>query len=120
MDLDADCLTIGQLREISKLVGGKVKATRKVRPRDVVVRSGQSGVWIGKLVGQRGDTVDLVDACKIWSWQGANTTSDIALTGVAKGAKVAPPVTVTVFGCCEIVDATAEAMVILRGRGWGT
>lgn len=120
MDLDINSLTIGQLREISKLVGRTTRATRKVRQRHVVVRSGQSGVWIGQLVGQRGDTVDLTEARKIWSWQGANTTSDIALTGVTKGAKVAPPVTVTVAGCCEIVDATTEAVASLRSRGWGT
>lgn len=85
----------------------------------VVVRSNMSGVWIGALAGLNGDSVTLTDARKIWSWQGANTTSHLALTGPGKGSRIAPPVTVAVFGVCEVITATEEARAAAElYEGW--
>ena len=86
----------------------------------MVVRSGQSGVWLGLLVRRSRDVVHLTDARKLWNWLGANTTADIATTGVAKGLKVGPPVSALVYGCCEVIDATPSAVAAVEARGWGT
>jgi hypothetical protein len=119
--IDIETLTLKEIRQIAALAcPPKAKRIEDCEPRPVVVRSSQSGVWFGNLVSRHGKSVRLTNARKIWSWQGANTTSDIALAGVGKGSKVAPPVTVTVTECHEILDATAVAAATIEARSWGT
>jgi hypothetical protein len=86
----------------------------------VIVRSGQSGVWCGVLVSREGDTVKLDQARKIWRWRGANTTSDIARTGISKDySRVAPPVDgAIILGVCEVLPATADAAASVAACGW--
>jgi hypothetical protein len=86
----------------------------------VIVRSGQSGVWCGQLVSREGDIVTLNAARKIWRWRGANTTSDIARTGIEQSySRVAPPVDgAIVLGVCEVLPATADAVASVAKCGW--
>jgi hypothetical protein len=79
----------------------------------VVIRSAQSGAWLGTLVERDGDAVELTDARRLWYWDGAATLSQLALEGVTrpKTCKFPPEVAhVTLLGVCEIIDATAEAV----------
>ena len=96
-------------------------ATKKKQTRYVLVRSGQSGVWIGKYVSQNGDSVTLKDGLKIWRWKGANTTSELAKNGVNKDgfSRVAESSDVTVFGCCELHESNESAYNAARSAGWG-
>ena len=118
--IDIDSLIVGQLKQIQALVGGGREKVAAEPSRPVVVRSGQSGVWMGTLVRRVRDAVHLTNARKIWQWSGANTTSDIATLGVSKGSKVGPPVTTIVYGVCEVIDATSAAVAAVEARGWGT
>lgn len=96
-------------------------ATKKNKSvRYVLVRSGQSGVWLAKFVSQKGDAVVLKDALKIWRWKGANTTSELAKTGTkADGySRVATPTDVTVLGCCEIHESNEAAYESTKSTGW--
>lgn len=87
--------------------------------RIVLIRSGQSGVWMGQLVERNGDSVTLTEARKIWRWRGANTTSELALRGPSKEfSRVAEPVTVTVSGVCEQIEATPAAWEAVNACGW--
>lgn len=94
-------------------------ASKKIRY--VLVRSGQSGVWIGKYVSQKSDSVTLKDGLKIWRWKGANTTSELAKKGASKDgySRVAEPSDVTVFGCCELHESNVGAYNSSLGAGWG-
>jgi hypothetical protein len=96
-------------------------ATKKKSVRYVLVRSGQSGVWIGKFVSQKGDSITLKDGLKIWRWKGANTTSELAKHGCCKDgySRVAEPSNVTVFGCCELHESNVAAYICCLGAGWG-
>jgi hypothetical protein len=79
----------------------------------VVIRSAQSGAWLGTLVERDADTVELADARRLWYWDGAATLSQLALEGVARprSCKFPPEVAhVIVLGVCEIIDATDEAV----------
>ena len=76
--------------------------------RLVVVRASVSGVWFGRLIRQEGPDVVLVEARRCWSWTGAGSCSSLALYGPS-GGKIAPPVSVQVFGACEVIDATTDA-----------
>lgn len=95
------------------------KTTKKTRY--VLVRSGQSGVWIGEYVSQKGDAVTLKKALKIWRWKGANTTSELAATGTKPDgySRVAQPSDLTVFGCCELHESNSNAYDSTSGTGWG-
>jgi hypothetical protein len=86
----------------------------------VIVRSGQSGVWCGKLVKRKGSTVTLDDARKIWRWRGANTTSDIARTGIDEDySRVAAAVDgAVILGVCEVLPATSDAVARIAKTGW--
>ena len=96
-------------------------ATKKKTVRYVLVRSGQSGVWIGKYVSQKGDSITLKDGLKIWRWGGSNTTSELAKNGCTKDgfSRVAEPSDVTVFGCCELHESNEAAYNNSKGAGWG-
>lgn len=77
----------------------------------VVARSSQSGVWIGRETGRQildsGIVVELEGALRIWSWDGALSCSAIAASGIS-GGKVDVPVTVTVHGCCEVIESSEQ------------
>lgn len=90
--------------------------------RYVLVRSGQSGVWLGKFVSQKGDIVTLKDGLKIWRWRGANTTSELATNGTKNDgySRVAQKSDVTVFGCCELHESNEGAYNSTSNTGWGT
>lgn len=76
----------------------------------VVVRSSQSGVWLGDLVSSDGDTVVLRDARRAWSWQGAASCSGLAVRGPSGGKICEPVPSATIIGACEILDASDEAV----------
>jgi hypothetical protein len=84
-----------------------------------VVRSRDSGVWMGVFVDQKGDQVTLTQARKIWRWRGANTTSELALRGCAPDwSRVAEPVDATIIGVCEIVSSNEEAFAAVNRCRW--
>lgn len=77
----------------------------------VVVRSGQSGVWCGRLAWRKGSTVALIDARRAWSWAGALSCSELAVHGPGVGSRICGAVSgeSVIMGCCEILPATAAA-----------
>jgi hypothetical protein len=94
-------------------------ATKKNTERIVVLRSRDSGVWIGVFVSQSGRDVTLSQGRKIWRWRGANTTSELALRGCSKEySRVAEPVNVTVNDCCEILESNPVALKAVSECGW--
>ena len=83
----------------------------------VVIRSAQSGAWMGKLTNKVGDEVTLADARRLWYWDGAASLSQLALDGVSKPNTCKFPgavPTVTVLGVCEIIPATAKAVASVQ------
>ena len=87
----------------------------------VLVRTESAGVHFGALVGRTGGTVLLGGARRIWSWGGANTLSEISLTGLDKTSKVSEKVAeILLLGAIEILPVTDAAMRVIDSRGWGT
>lgn len=92
---------------------------KKIEKRIVLLRSRDSGVWMGEFVSQSGQDVTLTKARKIWRWRGAKTTSELALRGCVKEySRVAEAVDVTVINCCEIIDSNADAFAAVNGCVW--
>jgi hypothetical protein len=91
------------------------KARKTGPPTRVVVRGSECGVWMGTLVQVTTErTVVLSDARRAWSWTGATECAGLAVRGPG-GGKITPSVqTVTLFGVCEVLEATPAAV-----EAWG-
>jgi hypothetical protein len=86
----------------------------------VLIRTYSAGVHFGYLVERNGKEVQLADARRIWSWQGANTLHEIATGGVGKGSKVSVTVgSITLLEAIEIIPCTPAAVKVLEAAEWG-
>jgi len=87
--------------------------------KPVIVRTYSAGVHFGYLARRDGKEVDLVKSRRIWSWQGANTLSEIATKGLdTKRSRVATPVTITLTEAIEIIDCTDEGVQSIEAAAW--
>lgn len=85
----------------------------------VLVRTYSAGVHFGTLISRNGREVQLTDARRIWSWNGANTLNEIATAGVGRGSRVSRPVSsIVLTEAIELIDCTAEAIKNLENVGW--
>lgn len=130
-DFDINDYTLGQLRDIRATIDAAVHSppaaaliTLSDAPglapgrigKVVLVRSRGSGVWIGRLVSRMttaaGHSVQLADARRLWSWQGAGECSSLALTGPTDGkiGPMAAPIVHEVLEEHEVTTAAAAAV----------
>ena len=78
-------LTIGQVREISSLIGaGSLQNTssglNRMIGKKVIVRTYSAGVWFGLLAEKSGSEVIIESARRMWRWQ---TKESVSLSSVA-------------------------------------
>lgn len=99
-------------------------ATKKnnVKNQIFLVRSGQSGVWIGEatMIDLKNGVVTFKNGLKIWRWRGPRTTSELAAQGCDSNdfTRVAEPSNVTVLGCHEIHESNRSALERVAKCGW--
>lgn len=85
----------------------------------VLVRTYSAGVHFGYLARRDGKEVDLVKSRRIWSWQGANTLSEIATLGLdSKRSRIAVPVSITLTEAIEIIDCTDAGIQAIEAAEW--
>lgn len=78
----------------------------------VVVRTYSAGVFAGNLEARDGSEVVLVNARRLWYWDGAASLSQIALLGVSKPKSCKFSVAVTrelLLNAIEILETTPAA-----------
>ena len=83
----------------------------------VVVRTYSAGVHIGYLKARSGKGVTLISSRRIWSWQGANTLTDIALIGTTAPEKCKITARLPIIyltEAIEIIPTTKEAFDCLE------
>ena len=86
----------------------------------VLVRTYSAGVHVGRMQARDGREVVLSDARRIWSWVGANTLSEIAVSGLSRGSRVSEQVpTILVLEAIEIIPVSALAAQRIDDCGWG-
>jgi len=120
--MDIDNLTIGQIRELSKLfaTNGAEPSPSFVSPhvgKYVIVRSRDSGVQCGVLMNHSGNQVVLNDARRLWSWKAKknHTLSAVAIFGIHECSKLSPGLDgFHVIGVCEILPCTQESSISLQ------
>lgn len=87
--------------------------------KPVLIRTYSAGVHFGYLVLREGKEVSLERSRRIWSWQGANTLSEIATSGLdSKRSRVGVPVTITLTEAIEIIDCTPDGVKSIEAAEW--
>lgn len=115
MAIDIDALTIGDIKQLQKLLGnGCDQAEQQSSPmvgKHCLVRTYSAGVHIGTVESQTGKQVILKNSRRLWKWGGAFTLSEVAATGVDPSKSrmsVTTPVLV-LTEAIEIIPVTASA-----------
>lgn len=76
-----------------------------------IIRSYSAGVFAGYVKRREGKEVELINARRIWYWDGANSLSDLATIGVTKpeNCKFCTPINVIITEAIEIIEVTEKA-----------
>ena len=84
----------------------------------VIVRSDRAGVFAGELKSRKNQEVVLLNARRIWYWEGAASLSQLAMEGTAKPKECKFPCEVnkvTLFDVIEILEVTPKAKLSIKG-----
>jgi hypothetical protein len=84
--------------------------------RYVIVRTYSAGVFAGYLVKKDGQEVTLINARRLWYWDGAASLSQLAMEGVTKPENCKFPCEVDkveLMQVIEILDVTKSAQKII-------
>ncbi len=113
--MDIDKLTIGQIKEIKRMVGSmECTKTEKPNPhpmlnRRCLVRTYSAGVHIGDVVFVDGMECKLENALRLWKWEGGGLSlSAVANNGIVKG-RLNRTGEVYLTNCIEFIPTTTKA-----------
>ena len=129
--MNIDKLTLGEIKEISKLInGGKTVATEETNIKSYnsvdnlligkyhIFRTYSAGVFFGKLIAKEGDDC-VIDECRrlyTWRTKGGISISEIALTGLHSDSKVCAPTNGHCITKIEIITCTEEAIKDIKEK----
>lgn len=122
--MNLDELTLGQIKQLAILAAQLGVVQQAAQPcstlgKYCVIRTYSAGVHVGVVKSRTGREVELTDACRIWSWAGAKTLSEISLRGVGSGSKVSEVVaSIVLTEVIEVIQCTSDAESNLRGQKW--
>lgn len=91
---------------------------KKAKKKYVIVRTHSAGVFAGEIESRNGQEVVLLNARRLWYWQGAASLSQLAMEGTSKpnGCKFPCAVDrVELLQVIEILDATSKARESIEG-----
>lgn len=114
-------LTIGQVKELSSLIGGATQAgdaAHSMIGKKVIVRTCSAGVWFGTLEQKDGNEVIVAEARRMWKWWAAESISlsAVAVHGVNHGkSKIVEPVPQVWLQAIEITPCSPVAIETLEG-----
>ncbi len=84
----------------------------------VIVRTYSAGVFMGVIKERNGQEITLIDARRLWMWDGAASLSQLAMEGTVnpKGCKFPMPVPeVILLQVIEILPCTEKAVKSIQG-----
>ena len=82
-----------------------------------IIRTDRAGVFAGNIKERNGDEVTLINARRLWYWDGAATLSQLAVEGVKRPQNCKFTITVpeiTVLGVIEIIPCTTMAETCIK------
>ncbi len=80
----------------------------------VLVRGDRSGVFVGYLAERNGREVTLLEARRVWYWDGAATISQLATEGTKAPQNCKWPAALpkgVILDAIEVLDVTAQALL---------
>ena len=83
----------------------------------VIVRTYSAGVFAGNLESRKGKEVVLLNARRLWSWQGAASLSELAMRGTSKPMQCKFPCEVSrveLTEAIEILDVSKAAEASIK------
>lgn len=83
-----------------------------------IIRCDRAGVFYAEIKERRGSEADLVNARRLWYWDGAASLSQLATEGVTAPRNCKFTVTVpemTVLGVIEVIPCTEAAVKSIEG-----
>jgi len=83
-----------------------------------IVRTNRAGVFFGKIEKKNGNTVTILNARRLWYWEGAASLSELAQYGTANVSGCKFPCVVDeveLFEVLEILSVTNEAAASIDG-----
>jgi hypothetical protein len=78
----------------------------------VIVRTYSAGVFAGYLQSRKGQEVVMINARRLWKWEGAASLSQLAMDGTSKSTECKFPCEVDrveLMNAIEILDCTKKA-----------
>jgi len=60
-----------------------------------IIRTQNSGVWFGNLKSEKGEEITIINARRIWYWDGAASLSQLAIDGTTKPENCKFPESIT-------------------------
>lgn len=93
-------------------------ALNKTKNQKYIIRCDRAGVFYAEIKERRGSEADLVNARRLWYWDGAASLSQLATEGVKAPKNCKFTVTVpemTVLGVIEIIPCTKAAVESIDG-----
>lgn len=74
----------------------------------VIIRTQSMGVHFGKLVERKGSRVTLTEARRIWSWSGALSCSELAISGPKSGRISVAVDEIDLLGVGEVIRSSED------------
>ena len=93
-------------------------AMNKAKNQKYIIRCDRAGVFYAEIKERRGDEADLVNARRLWYWEGAASLSQLATEGTKAPRNCKFTVTVpsmTVLGVIELIPCTKAAVQSIDG-----
>lgn len=89
-----------------------------MKDQKYIIRCDRAGVFYAEIKERRGSEVDLVNARRLWYWDGAASLSQLAMEGVTaprncKFTMIVPEM--TVLGVIEVIPCTEAAVKSIDG-----
>ena len=109
--MDINELTIGQAKELTALFGTQ-KTEGLPNPyigKRVIVRTYSAGVHIGTLKSAVGRECELIDALRLWKWEGGGLSLSAIATDGIKGGRLNRTKSVVLTEAIEYIPVTDEA-----------
>ena len=86
--MNIDDLTIGQIKEITNLLGEKINKSglNTMIWKKCIVRTYSAGVWFGEVIQKSGNEVILKNARRMWQWSAYESISlaAVAIYGIKR------------------------------------
>lgn len=118
MNMETEIEVNGQKYVLASSIRTSVPATKKKGMEYAIVRTYSAGVFAGYIASEKGREVEILEARRLWYWEGAASLSQLAMEGVKKPDKCKFPTAVSklrVKEAIEILPCTEAARKSIEG-----